>query len=58
MGKNKQSPSLARITVANMAKRSIEPYLNSLKPSVLGRIKGELEKEIDGMIDSFDWTAR
>lgn len=58
MGKKKQSPYFARITVANMAKRSIEPYLNSLKPSVLGRIKGELEKEIDGMIKSFEWVAR
>ncbi len=58
MSREKQSPSFARITVANMAKRSIEPYLNSLKPSVLGRVKGELEKEIDGMIESFEWVAR
>ena len=58
MNGKKQSPSYARITVASMAKRSIEPYLNSLKPSVLDQIKVELEKEIDGMIESFEWVAR
>lgn len=57
MSKLKQSPSFARITVEDMAKRSIEPYLNSLKPSVADRIKRELEKEIDGMIESFVWVA-
>lgn len=52
MNKEKQSPSFARITVASMAKRSIETYLNSLNPSVADWIKGELEKEIDDKIRS------
>jgi ribosomal protein L37AE/L43A len=58
MSGKKQSPSFAKITVANMAKRSIEPYLNSLKSSVLDRAKGELEKEIDDMIKSFGWAVK
>jgi hypothetical protein len=58
MSREKQSPSFARITVASIAKRSIEMYLSRINPLALDRVKGELEKEIDDMIESFKWTAK
>lgn len=57
MGGKKQPPFFARITVANMAKRSIVPYLNRLNPSAVKRVKNEVEKEIDDMVESFKWVT-